>query len=105
MIMPKKISPPGDYYFTHTSSMCPDIKCPLLCGEDDTLQHILECSVPKLDYTYSVLAIGDITYQNIFSSNIVRQRQVTEIYRQLLDVRMNLLDSQPVAVTGPVQCV
>ena len=85
--------------------MYPDNKCPLKCGEVDTLQHILECSVLKLHHTNSMLSHGDITYQDIFSSNIVRQKQVTEIYRQLLDVRMNLLDSQPVAVTGPVQCV
>ena len=85
--------------------MYPDNMCPLNCGEVDTLPHILQCSVIKLHHTNSMLAQEDITYQDIFSSNVVRQKQVTELYRQLLDIRIDLLDSQPVAVTGPVQCV
>ena len=85
--------------------MYADNMCPLNCGEVDTLPHILQCSVIKLHHTNSMLAQGDITYQDIFSSNVVRQKQVTELYRQLLDIRIDLLDSQPVAVTGPVQCV
>ena len=85
--------------------MYADNMCPLNCGEVDTLPLILQCSVIKLHHTNSMLAQEDITYQDIFSSNVVRQKQVTELYRQLLDIRIDLLDSQPVAVTGPVQCV
>ena len=41
-------------------------------------------------------------YEEIFSSNIVKQQQVTELYRQLLDVRNNILNSLPVDAAGPV---
>ena len=82
--------------------MYPDIKCPLLCGEDDTLQHLLQCKVIKLHHTASDISYGDISYQDVFSSNIVKQKQVTELYQQLIEVRKNLMNSQPVALTGPV---
>ena len=82
--------------------MYPDIKCPLRCGEDDTLQHILECSVIKLNHTTSDISNNDIRYEDVFASDIMKQKQVTELYQQLLEVRNNLLNSQPVALTGPV---
>ena len=82
--------------------MYPDIKCPLSCGEDDTLQHILECTVLKSSHTSSDLTCTDIRYEDVFSSDIAKQKQVTELYKQLLDTRTNLLNSQPEAMTGPV---
>ena len=41
-------------------------------------------------------------YEDIFSNNIVKQQQDTELYRQLLDVRNNILNSLPVGEAGPV---
>ena len=82
----------------------PDVKCPLMCDKDDTLQHILECVILKSQHTNNMISDGDIKYQDVFSSDVVKQKQVTELYRQLLDVRTNLLDSPPVAVTGPLHC-
>ena len=84
--------------------MYPDVTCPLQCGEDDTLQHILECVILKSHHTNNMLSYGDMKYQDVFSADVVKQKQVTELYRQLLDVRTNLLDSPPVAVTGPLHC-
>ena len=51
-----------------------------------------------------MLSYGDMKYQDVFSADVVKQKQVTELYRQLLDVRANLLDSSPVAATGPLHC-
>ena len=82
--------------------MYPDIKCPLSCGEDDTLQHVLECSIIYSNHTTSDLTSSDIRYEDVFSSDIIKQKQATELYRQLLEVRENLLNSQPEALTGPV---
>ena len=82
--------------------MYTDIQCPLKCGEEDTLQHILQCSILKSHNTSSDISHTNIEYKDVFSSDIVKQKQATELYQQLLDIRTNLLNSQPVALTGPV---
>ena len=79
-----------------------DIKCPLMCDKDDTLPHILECNVLKYHYTSSAISQGDVKYEDVFSNNIVKQKQATELYQQLLEIRTNIQNSQPEAVTGPV---
>ena len=81
-----------------------DIKCPLKCGEDDTLQHLLECNVIKIHHKSSDIAHSDIKYQDVFSEDVVKQKQVTELYQQLLKTRTILLESEPVVTTGPVHC-
>ena len=85
--------------------MFPDILCPLLCGSDDTIEHILECTALRSKHTSDILSQSDVKYHDIFSSNIMKQKQATELFKQLLEVRNNLLNSPPVATTGPVHCV
>ena len=46
---------------------------------------------------------SDIHYADIFSDNIRKQKEVTELYRQLLETRTQISSSLPVAKTGPVQ--
>ena len=81
----------------HTS-----IECPLSCGEDDTLKNLLECSVLRQHHKSDNLSYSDVKYEDIFSHDIIKQKQATELYQQLLEVRTNLINSQPVATTGPV---
>ena len=85
--------------------MFPDILCPLSCGSDDTIEHILECTVLRTEHISDILSQGDVQYQDIFSSDTMKQKQATELFKQLLEVRNNLLNSPPVATTGPVHCV
>ena len=80
----------------------PDKTCPLGCGDLDTLQNILTCSVLQKDDNSTDISTSVIKYEDIFCGDIVKQKQVTEKYRQLLDLRNNLLNSLPVATTGPV---
>ena len=42
----------------------PDIKCPLMCDKNDTLQHILECVILKSHHTNNMIWYGDIQYQD-----------------------------------------
>ena len=79
-----------------------DLKCPLKCGEDDILQHILDCRVLKSHHSSIAVANKQVIYQDIFSNNILKQQQATELYRQLLKIRTTVLKSQPEAVTGPL---
>ena len=76
--------------------------CPLKCGENDLLQQILECKVIKSHHSSIAVANQQVKYQDVFSDNVVKQLQTTELYRQLLEIRTTLLKSQPEAVTGPV---
>ena len=79
-----------------------DIKCPLKCGEDDRIEHILECAVIKQHHNTCEVSDYDIKYEDVFSNNTVKQKQTTEMYRQLMEIREQILNSQPEAVTGPV---
>ena len=44
-----------------------------------------------------------VQYDDIFSDNIQKQKQITELFEKLLDIRDRLMSSLPVACTGPVQ--
>ena len=81
-----------------------DKTCPLGCGEIDTLPNILTCEVLKQQHTSKDLSSCDIKFEDIFSSDITKQQQVTELYRQLLEVRNKIISSQPEDTTGPVHC-
>ena len=59
-------------------------------------------TVLKQKHVSKDMSTSEMQYEDIFSSNIVKQQQVTELYRQLLDVRNNILNSLPVDAAGPV---
>ena len=80
-----------------------DTMCPLGCGEKDTIQNILTCRVLKENYKSNEVSISEVQYENIFSQDIYKQKQVTELFERLLEVRNSLISSLPVACTGPVQ--
>ena len=82
-----------------------DRQCPLYCGEDDTLDHIITCSVLRTHHTSNSLASDTVRFEDVFSTDIHKQKEITELYRQLLEQRAQLLSSQPVATTGPLHCV
>ena len=78
-----------------------DTTCPLGCGNPDTLQNILTCPVLISQHNTSEISRSKIYHKDIFSDDLQKQKQVTELYRQLLQIR-NEISSQPVADTGPV---
>ena len=48
------------------------------------------------------IANNAVKYEDIFSPDLIKQKQVTELYIQLLEIRDRLINSPPVAQTGPV---
>ena len=44
-----------------------------------------------------------VEYEDVFSPDTKKQKQATELYRQLLQTRNEIL-SQPVLNTGPMHC-
>ena len=77
--------------------MYPDILCPLGCGDVDTLQNVLTCSVLKQYHTSKEVTDRNVEYNDIYSEDIFKQQKVTELYNQLLDVRNKVIQSTPVA--------
>ena len=80
-----------------------DRTCPLGCGEQDTIPNILTCSVLNQYHKSNIVTHGNIKYADIFSNDIQKQREVTELYENLLEIRNRLVNSLPVARTGPLQ--
>ena len=86
-----------------------DRKCPLGCGEEDTIPNILKCSVLKKNFKSDSVSNGKIQHEDIFSDNVKKQKEVTEMYAntlygKLLETRNKIINnSLPVACTGPLQ--
>ena len=83
--------------------MFADTNCPLGCMHADTIPNILTCPAILAHSRSNDAATGRVQYEDIFSSDIVKQKQVTSLYRKHLDIRETLQNSSPVAIlTGPV---
>ena len=74
--------------------MFSDNDCPLRCGGVDTIENILTCPVLQNNLHSEELA------NNIYSSDIHAQKQVTELYTKLMSIRENIINN-PVHSTGP----
>ena len=77
--------------------------CPLGCGDIDTLQNLLTCSVISSKLHTDMLATHSIQYEDIYSEDITKQKEVTELYSQLLQIREELITSSASSDTG--QCI
>ena len=82
--------------------MFPDVACPVGCGNTDTLQHILTCSVLQNNLQSEALSSQMIKFEDIYSTDIVKQKEITQLYIQLMDIREKIISSPPVFITGPV---
>ena len=82
-----------------------DRLCPLGCGEEDTLKNIITCSALKSQHSSDNLARNRVNLDDIFLSDIRKQKETTELYRLLFEVRNKILSNQPVATTGPMHCM
>ena len=85
-------------------ALYPDKLCPLGCGDIDNIPNILSCKILiEKHKTKQIINSGNVQYSDIFSNNIRKQKEVTELYRQLLEIRNQMISSLPVVTTGPVQ--
>ena len=79
--------------------------CPLGCGNNDTLPNMpnmLTCSVLQNNLHSEKVSRQKVQYEDIFSPDIVKQKQVTELYIQLIEIHEKLMNCSPVDFTGPV---
>ena len=84
------------------SGMYTTLSCPV-CGEHpDTLPNLLKCDIIRKYQQTAVMSNCDISYDDVFSEDIIKQKEVTELYSELLRIREDLIESTPFAITGPV---
>ena len=79
-----------------------NVDCPLGCDHKDTLPNILTCPVLQSHIQSNDVANNKVKYEDIFSPDIVKQKQVTQLYTELLEIRENLQNSSPATITGPM---
>ena len=80
-----------------------DKLCPVGCGENDTIQNILTCKVLQQHHSSHDVTSSKVKYEDIFSEDVKKQKQVTQLFENLLEIRNNILSSLPVTSTGPLQ--
>ena len=74
-----------------------NLKC-LLCGiEDDDQQHILVCTAIQSYIQSKNITVNNVIYEDIFLSDISKQKEITAIYMELFKIRNILLKDCQVA--------
>ena len=83
--------------------MYQDQSCPLGCGDSDTLPNILTCSILNNKSQSESPATNCVKFEDIFSNDVVKQKEITQLYSQLLKVREEILNSSTNNDAG--QCI
>ena len=83
--------------------MYEDHSCPLGCGDTDNLPNIIKCSVHNNRLQSDSLATDCIRYEDVFSKEVLKQKEVTQLYTQLLRIRDEIITSSGNNYAG--QCI
>ena len=75
-------------------SLTISVLCPV------TLQLLLECPVVQQCHTSQDVSASHVRYTDVFSGDTVKQKQATQLYSELLEVR-NRIISEP-KISGPM---
>ena len=71
-----------------------DLKCPIVnCYDLDDQKHILQCQ-PLLDLYNKKELIHESHYEDIFSAQILKQKKLTRIFIDLIQIRTTILGQQ-----------
>ena len=74
------------------------------CGDIDTLTNVLTCKVLQTHLKSQSVTVNKVKYEDVFSTDIVKQKEVTEVFMHLLKIPESLMNTHylPVPLTGPV---
>ena len=88
------------------SAMYVDKNCPvdMNCNTKDTLQHLLSCVKLQAGVKNHIVATHHVEYNDIFSTNINTQKQVTTLFQLLLEVRERILSQSAATQADPMHC-
>ena len=71
------------------------------CNTLYTLQHLLVCKTVQESINTPIIATNNSIYEDLFSEDISRQKEITSLYQLLLETRERILSS-PAADAGPL---
>ena len=75
--------------YIHTNILC------TLCGvESEDQQHLLKCQVIKNNFKTEEISNGSVKYEDIFSKDVQKQKEVTALYMNLFRLRDSLLEEE-----------
>ena len=78
--------------YIHTS-----LKCSLCDIEDEDQQHLLVCTVIQRYMQSKNITVNNVIYEDLFSSDICKQKEITAIYMELFQIRNMLPNNSQVA--------
>ena len=64
-----------------------DLLCPLCLKYDDTQQHMLDCKVLGERMDSKKVTNNKVVYTDIFEKNHLKQKEVTETFKELIELR------------------
>ena len=71
-----------------------DVRC-LLCGEEETTEHLLNC-IKIIDKCPALYHDNVVQFQDIYSEDLTKQIRVTKLYEKVLEVREELVREKDV---------
>ena len=77
--------------------------CSLCKIEDEDQQHILTCKVLTQNIKSNEVTKEKIKYEDIFSSDIQKQKVITVLYQELFRIREHLNSQLAPSTTQPVE--
>ena len=66
--------------------------CVLCKDQEDSQQHVLKCKTLLNKYKSEGITSGEISYDDIFSEEILKQKVVTSLFSNLFKTRESLLE-------------
>ena len=71
-----------------------NLLCSLCQVENDDQQHILRCSALLKNFQSSNLSRENVEYENIFSEDVYKQKEIASLYLELFRIRNILQEDQ-----------
>ena len=88
---------------TDFRGMFNDVNCPLGCAHTDTIPNILICPAILAQFQTTDVVKETVKYDDIYSIDVVKQKQITALYNKHLEIREMMKDSSPAAmIAGPM---
>ena len=69
-----------------------DLLCLLCQNENEDQQHLLKCSILKTKFKSEQLMVNEVNYENIFSADVNKQKEIAALYLELFKFRNTLID-------------
>ena len=72
---------------TDFKSMFSTLLCPLCDVHLDTLPNLLQCDLLRVKQSTDAASRNNVTFSDIYSSDIRKQKEITELYSDFLRIR------------------